>query len=82
MRKDVVIRDVMNFHGKILATPQLANTQDIAARIFFSERGYRFKEKGGTLTIVPLANPNNSPCSVASRLTARGPWSHGSHVLK
>jgi NitT/TauT family transport system substrate-binding protein len=58
LRNDVQVRDVLDFHGRIIATPQLANTQDIAARIFFSRHGYRFKEKGGTLAIVPLANPD------------------------
>jgi NitT/TauT family transport system substrate-binding protein len=58
LRKDVRIKDVLDFHGKIIATPQLANTQDVAARIFFTQQGYKFKEKGGTLTIVPLANPD------------------------
>ena len=72
MRKDVVIRDVMEFHGRIIATPQLANTQDIAARIFFAERGYRFKEKGGTLAIVPLANPDQ--LTMFHRKQIHGAW--------
>jgi NitT/TauT family transport system substrate-binding protein len=58
LRRDVQINDATQFHGKIIATPQLANTQDVAARMFFTQHGYKFKEKGGTLAIVPLANPD------------------------
>jgi NitT/TauT family transport system substrate-binding protein len=59
LRGDVSIQNPdRDFHDKIVATPQLANTQDVAARIWFTERGYKFKEKGGTLAIVPLANPD------------------------
>ena len=59
LRGDVRVADAArDYHHKVVATPQLANTQDVAARIWFSERGYRFKEKGGTLSIVPLANPD------------------------
>jgi NitT/TauT family transport system substrate-binding protein len=47
-----------DFHGKTVATPQLGNTQDVAARLWFAERGYVPKEKGGDLTILPLANPD------------------------
>ncbi len=47
-----------DFDGAIIATPQLGNTQDIAARTWFAERGYRFREKGGSLTIFALSNPD------------------------
>jgi NitT/TauT family transport system substrate-binding protein len=36
----------------------LGNTQDVAARTWFSQRKYRFKEKGGSLALIPLANPD------------------------
>jgi NitT/TauT family transport system substrate-binding protein len=47
-----------DFHGRVVATPQLGNTQDVAARLWFAARGYVTKEKGGDLTILPLANPD------------------------
>jgi NitT/TauT family transport system substrate-binding protein len=72
LRKDVRIRDVLDFHGKIIATPQLANTQDVAARIFFAQHGYKFKEKGGTLAIVPLANPDQ--LTMFHRKQIHGAW--------
>lgn len=56
VRKDSGIRSVRDFDGKIIATPQLGNTQDVAARDWFTRQGYRLREKGGTLTLLPLSN--------------------------
>jgi len=36
----------------------IGNTQDVAARTWFREHGYKFKEKGGSLTVLPLSNPD------------------------
>lgn len=47
-----------DFSGRTVATPQLGNTQDVAARMWFQERGYRLKEKGGKLTLIALSNPD------------------------
>jgi NitT/TauT family transport system substrate-binding protein len=58
LRNESGIQSDNDFNGKVIATPQLGNTQDIAARTWFSERGYKFREKGGRLTIVPLSNPD------------------------
>lgn len=58
LRKGAGIRSEKDFGGKTIATPQLGNTQDIAARGWFAERGYKFKEKGGTLTLLALSNPD------------------------
>jgi NitT/TauT family transport system substrate-binding protein len=73
LRGDVVVNDpARDYHDKVIATPQLANTQDVAARIWFSERGYKFKEKGGTLAIVPLANPDQ--LTMFRRKQIHGAW--------
>lgn len=56
VRRDSGIRGEKDFAGKVIATPQLGNTQDLAARAWFAERGYRLKEKGGNLTLVNLSN--------------------------
>jgi NitT/TauT family transport system substrate-binding protein len=58
LRKGAGIRSEKDFGGKTIATPQLGNTQDIAARGWFAGRGYKFKEKGGTLTLLALSNPD------------------------
>jgi NitT/TauT family transport system substrate-binding protein len=58
VRQDSGIRSEKDFHGKVIATPQLGNTQDLAARAWFGEQGYRLQERGGTVALVPLSNPD------------------------
>jgi NitT/TauT family transport system substrate-binding protein len=58
VRKDSGIAGERDFNGKVIATPQMGNTQDIAARFWFAEKGYRLKEQGGTVELVPLSNPD------------------------
>ncbi|MGH8719320.1 MAG: ABC transporter substrate-binding protein, partial [Burkholderiales bacterium] len=47
VRKDAGITSDKDFSDKVVATPQLGNTQDVAARAWFAERGYLPKESGG-----------------------------------
>ncbi len=58
VRKEAGIKTDKDFNGKTIATPQLGNTQDVAARLWFGEHGYKFREKGGALTLVTLSNPD------------------------
>jgi NitT/TauT family transport system substrate-binding protein len=58
LRSDSGIKTEADFNDKTIATPQLGNTQDVAARIWFAEKGYRLTEKGGRLALVPLSNPD------------------------
>ncbi len=58
VRGDSGILSEADFNGKTVATPQLGNTQDVAARLWFASRGYTTRERGGDLTILPLANPD------------------------
>ncbi|HEY6837371.1 MAG TPA: ABC transporter substrate-binding protein [Geobacteraceae bacterium] len=58
VRRDSGIVGEKDFSGKVIATPQLGNTQDLAARAWFAARGYRPKEQGGTVALVPLSNPD------------------------
>lgn len=58
LRKDSGISSDKDFNNKTIGTPQLGNTQDVAARIWFSQKGYRLKEKGGSLSLVNLSNPD------------------------
>jgi len=58
VRKDAGITTENDFKGKTIASPQLGNTQDVAARMWFDEHGYKLREKGGTLTLIPLSNPD------------------------
>ena len=52
------IQSPSDFAGKTIATPQLGNTQDVAARVWLAEQGHKTIEAGGSLTIQPLANPD------------------------
>ncbi len=58
VRKDAGIKTDRDFNGKVIATPQLGNTQDVAARAWFAEKGYHLRERGGTVSLVPLSNPD------------------------
>jgi sulfonate transport system substrate-binding protein len=58
VRQDSGIEGEKDFNDKVIATPQLGNTQDLAARAWFLNKGYRLKEKGGTVTLIPLSNPD------------------------
>ena len=58
VRKDSDIHSEKDFAGKTIATPQLGNTQDVAARIWLADKGYRLRERGGNVSLVPLSNPD------------------------
>jgi sulfonate transport system substrate-binding protein len=47
-----------DFKGKRVATPQLGNTQDVAARAWAKKNGFRVTQLGGDVLIVPAANPD------------------------
>lgn len=47
-----------DFKGKKLATPQLGNTQDVAARVWLKKQGYRITQLGGDVLVLPTANPD------------------------
>jgi len=58
VRSNSAINTERDFGGKTVATPQLGNTQDVAARNWLAARGYKLKEKGGSVTLLPLSNPD------------------------
>jgi NitT/TauT family transport system substrate-binding protein len=47
-----------DFRGKRLATPQLGNTQDVAARVWLGKQGYKITQLGGDVQVLPTANPD------------------------
>lgn len=58
VRPDSQIKKAADLSGKRIATPQLGNTQDIAFRGYLRNCGLKPKEKGGTVDILPLRNPD------------------------
>jgi NitT/TauT family transport system substrate-binding protein len=45
-----------DFKGRRIATPQLGNTQDVAARAWLKKQGFRVTLTGGDVLVVPTAN--------------------------
>jgi NitT/TauT family transport system substrate-binding protein len=56
VQPDGRIRSDGDFRGKKLATPQLGNTQDVAARAWLLSRGLEITQTGGDATVIPTAN--------------------------
>ncbi len=46
------------FKGLHLATPQLGNTQDVAARAWLKKQGFKVTLTGGDVLVLPTANPD------------------------
>jgi NitT/TauT family transport system substrate-binding protein len=47
-----------DFRGKKIATPQLGNTQDVAARAWLASGGLKITLTGGDAMVIPTANPD------------------------
>lgn len=47
-----------DFRGKIIATPQLGNTQDVVCRAWLIEHGIKVTLIGGAARVIPTANPD------------------------
>jgi NitT/TauT family transport system substrate-binding protein len=56
VRSDAGISSAADLAGKRIATPELGNTQDVAARNYLSTNGLKLREKGGNVTILPTKN--------------------------
>lgn len=52
------INSVSDFEGKKIATPQIGNTQDVSLRHYLSENGLKSAEKGGSVIIYNISNPD------------------------
>jgi len=58
VREDAGIDAPADFRKRSLATPQLGNTQDVAARHWLIDNGLNWVERGGTVRVLPLSNPD------------------------
>ncbi|HEY5550892.1 MAG TPA: ABC transporter substrate-binding protein [Opitutaceae bacterium] len=47
-----------DFAGRRVGTPQLGNTQDVAARAWLKKQGFKITQTGGDVLVVPTANPD------------------------
>jgi NitT/TauT family transport system substrate-binding protein len=52
------INSVSDFAGKKIAAPQIGNTQDVSLRYYLSENGLKPAERGGSVIIYNISNPD------------------------
>jgi len=52
------IASAQDFDGKRIAAPQISNTQDVSLRNYLAENGLRTAEKGGSVVVLNVANPD------------------------
>jgi NitT/TauT family transport system substrate-binding protein len=57
-RGDVRLERKEDYAGKRIASPQIGNTQDISLRSYLKQMGLVTKERGGSVEILPIANPD------------------------
>ena len=58
VQPDGRIKSDADFKGKKIATPQLGNTQDVAARAWLQSKGLKITMTGGDAFVIPTANPD------------------------
>jgi NitT/TauT family transport system substrate-binding protein len=58
VRPEAHLEKPSDFKGKKLATPQLGNTQDVAARVWLIKQGFKINQMGGDVFVLPTANPD------------------------
>jgi NitT/TauT family transport system substrate-binding protein len=58
VQPDSPLKTAADFRGKKIATPQLGNTQDVAARAWLVAGGLRITQTGGDAQVLPAANPD------------------------
>jgi len=52
------INSISDFAGKKIAAPQLGNTQDVSLRHYLSENELKPSEKGGSVVVYNISNPD------------------------
>ena len=55
---DSEINSISDFDGKKIAAPQIGNTQDVSLRHYLSENGLKPAEKGGSVVVYNISNPD------------------------
>ena len=70
VHNDGSIASPADFRGRKVATPQLGNTQDVAARAWLKKQGFKITQTGGEVFVVPTANPDQLPLFRQHKLDA------------
>jgi NitT/TauT family transport system substrate-binding protein len=66
-----------DFKGRRIATPQLGNTQDVAARAWLKQQGFKITLTGGDVAVIPAANADQLQLFQQGKLDAAWtvePW--------
>lgn len=58
VQPDSQLKGPGDFRGRKVATPQLGNTQDVAARAWLAAGGLKITQTGGEAHVIPTANPD------------------------
>jgi len=58
VQPDGRIKNDADFKGRRIGTPQLGNTQDVAARTWLQSSGLRIRLTGGDALVIPTSNPD------------------------
>jgi NitT/TauT family transport system substrate-binding protein len=77
VRRDAKIQSAADLAGKKLATPELGNTQDIAARYYLLQNNLQTTDKGGTVQVLPTKNADTLTLFAKKELDAAWvpePW--------
>ena len=72
-----VIKTPADFRGKKIGTPQLGNTQDVAARAWLSDNGIHVTQTGGDAQLIPAENPDLLSLFITGKIDAAWtvePW--------
>ncbi|OIR07307.1 putative aliphatic sulfonates-binding protein precursor [mine drainage metagenome] len=72
IHQDSRIASAADFKGRRIGTPQLGNTQDVAARSWFKAHGLQVTLTGGDVQVIPTANPDQLTLFSQGRLD--GVW--------
>ncbi len=70
VKADGPLKQASDFRGKRIATPQLGNTQDVAARYWLQKNGYKITLTGGDVSVVPTQNADQLPLFQTGKLDA------------
>jgi len=58
VQPDQALHTAADFRGKRVGTPQLGNTQDVAARAWLAQGGLKVTLTGGDVSVLPTQNPD------------------------
>lgn len=59
-----------DFRGRKVATPQLGNTQDVAARAWLKKQNFKITLTGGDVWVIPTANADQLPLFQQGKIDA------------